>query len=134
MRLIIGATLIAATLPICANAAQVTAYGGDTPFQTVKGDNVIDGPHTLNCKDAKGCLLTVTIFIGNSNTGSPKTCVFVDGQDVTPKCDYDYLSPISKHAFKHIAQGTHTVEMHEECDVVGQVIWWETEYALHREP
>ncbi|HEX3666069.1 MAG TPA: hypothetical protein VHU23_12665 [Rhizomicrobium sp.] len=135
MRFLVAAAVLAGVLlPGYANAVQVTAYGSDTPMNVMKGDNLIDGPHTINCKSPSGCLLTVSLYAVNATDPSPKSCIFVDGQDVTPKCGYDDIVAPSKQGFRQVSQGTHTVEMHELCDQPGQVLAWETEYALYRKP
>jgi hypothetical protein len=133
MKLTFAATFIAALLPVCADAANVTAYGNDKPFEIPVGDNLIDGPHTLNCKNVNGCLLTLTVYAGTDGGGfSTKTCVFVDGHDPVPKCDTDSADPLVKHAFIKVGQGTHSMEMHM-IQTTGsvQVYWWEAEYALY---
>jgi|HubBroStandDraft_5_1064220.scaffolds.fasta_scaffold65343_1 hypothetical protein len=134
MRLITTAILLGTLLPTFANAASATAYGSDTPFNIVNGDNLIDGPHMLNCKNANGCLLTLSVYATHTGSGGDlKTCIFVDGADPMPMCDWDGINPVSKNAFSKVTQGTHTVEMHMFRQAGGdQVLAWETEYALYR--
>ena len=135
MRFLAAAILAGVLLPGYANAANVTAYGNDTPFQLPEGDNLIDGPHTLTCKHPSGCLLTLSVYVVENEPGDSKSCIFVDGKNPMPKCNYDFS--YNKRAFIHVSTGPHTVEMHifNETAPSGETVSsWETEYTLYAKP
>jgi len=111
----------------------VIAQGGNTPIKLVNGDNVIDGPRTFYCRSDNGCLVTLAIWVAETNTLNSKTCALVDGVEATPKCDADVASPVIRRSFVEVGAGPHTVETDLQTNSdTGKVTSWEVEYIIYQ--
>jgi hypothetical protein len=95
-------------------------------------ENDIDRVRNVDCKSAKGCVLTITGWAWFNDSQSHAFCSYVDGVAAGPACPTQNADVVSSLQTVDVPTGIHTIETKELQGAPGGVISaWEVNYTLY---